>query len=232
MRQHFIPNKLSKIKGFDYVECDVSFTSDKVPVLLHDDTIDRTSNGTGYINQLTYEYVRSLDFGSWFDPIYTGTKIPSFEEFIVLCKRLGLKPYVEIKNNGDYTQEDIQILTDIVVKNGMVDQVTWISFSITCLGYVHTLLPKARLGYVLYQITSTNIQEILSLKDDNEVFIDEYYIHLTDTIINELISNNLPLEVYIIDSESVLFNQNNYITGVTSNSLNVGLSYYKKSMLE
>lgn len=224
--------KLSKQKGFDYVECDVAFTLDKVPVLLHDETIDRTSNGTGYIDQLTYEYVRTLDFGSWFNPIYAGTKIPSFEEFIVLCKRLGLKPYVEIKNNNNYTQTDIKILTDIVIKNGMVDNVSWISFSIECLEYVHNLLPKARLGYVLYEITETNMQEILALKDDNEIFIDEYYIHLTEEIINSLIDNDIPLEVYIIDSESVLFSQSNYISGITSNSLNAGVSYYNKAMNE
>lgn len=222
--------KLSKLKGFDYVECDVSFTSDKVPVLLHDDTIDRTSNGTGNINDLTYAYVRTLDFGSWFSPAYAGTKIPSFEEFISLCKKLGLKPYVEIKVSATYTLDDIKILTDIVKKYGMKEDVTWISFSITYLGYVHTLLPKARLGYVLYEITSTNIAEILALKDDNEIFIDEYYVYLTSSIISDLIENDIPLEVYIIDTESVLLSQDNYVTGITSNSLNAGQVLYAKGM--
>ena len=114
----------------------------------------------------------------------------------------------------------------------MVDNVSWISFSIECLEYVHNLLPKARLGYVLYEITETNMQEILALKDDNEIFIDEYYIHLTEEIINSLIDNDIPLEVYIIDSESVLFSQSNYISGITSNSLNAGVSYYNKAMNE
>ena len=51
--------------GYKYVETDVTFTADGVPVLLHDDSIDRTSNGSGEIASLTYEYVRTLDFGSW-----------------------------------------------------------------------------------------------------------------------------------------------------------------------
>ena len=47
--------KLSKKMGFDYVETDVCFTSDNIPVLLHDGTIDRTSNGSGDIDNMTFE---------------------------------------------------------------------------------------------------------------------------------------------------------------------------------
>ena len=57
--------RLSKEKGFRYVETDVSFTSDGVPVLLHDASIDRTSDGTGKIAEMTFEQVRQYDFGSW-----------------------------------------------------------------------------------------------------------------------------------------------------------------------
>ena len=95
---------MSKNKGFTYVEADVSFTSDGVAVLLHDATIDRTSDGTGNISSMTYEYALQYDFGSWFSAEYAGVKIPTFTEFVTLCKRLGLHPYIELKSNGSYTQ--------------------------------------------------------------------------------------------------------------------------------
>lgn len=112
---------MSKKKGFTYVECDVSFTSDGVAVLLHDATINRTSNGTGNINSLTYAKVATYDFGAWFNEAnpdiaidYTGVKIPTFSEFIILCKRLGLHPYIELKSSGSYTQDQItQIVTEV-----------------------------------------------------------------------------------------------------------------------
>lgn len=47
----------------------------QVPVLLHDDAIDRTSDGTGNITQMTFDAVRQYDFGSWFSTEFTGTKI-------------------------------------------------------------------------------------------------------------------------------------------------------------
>ena len=68
---------LSRKMGFQYAECDVSFTSDGVPVLLHDSTIDRTSDGSGSIGSLTLEEVRQYDFGSWKGEQYAGTKIPT-----------------------------------------------------------------------------------------------------------------------------------------------------------
>ena len=141
--------KLSKQNGFKYVECDVSFTSDGVAVLLHDTTIDRTSNGTGSIKDLTFEELRTLDFGSWKSITYEGELIPSFEEFISLCKKIGLYPYIELKTNDSYSTEQIYGLIDIVRRYGMLDKVTWISFSSSYLNTIKEYYNKARLGYIV-----------------------------------------------------------------------------------
>ena len=71
--------RLAKEKGFSYVECDISFTKDGVAVLLHDATIDRTTNATGNISDLNYDEIKDLDAGSWFDEKYKDEKIPTFE---------------------------------------------------------------------------------------------------------------------------------------------------------
>jgi glycerophosphoryl diester phosphodiesterase len=120
---------LSKKKGFNYVETDVCFTSDGIPVLLHDATIDRTSNGTGNINSMTYEQVRAYDFGSWKSSTYAGTKIPSLAEFLYLCKSIMLHPYIELKSSGAYTQAQIQQIVDMVHSYGLKGKVSYISFS-------------------------------------------------------------------------------------------------------
>ena len=64
--------------GFSYVECDLMWTSDEEPVLLHDASIDRTSDGTGNIAELTLAQARNYDYGSWKSAVYTGTLIPTF----------------------------------------------------------------------------------------------------------------------------------------------------------
>ena len=92
--------KQSHKMGYKYVECDVDFTLDGIPVLIHDSTVDRTSNvKTGEnIREITFEKARSYDFGypDKFGDEFKGVKIPSFSEFISLCVELDLQPYIEI----------------------------------------------------------------------------------------------------------------------------------------
>mgnify|MGYP002746428957 FL=1 len=120
--------------GYKYVETDVTFTADDVPVLLHDDSIDRTSNGSGKIGSLTYEYVRTLDFGSWKSEEYAGEKIPSFDEFMAFCSTHDIHPYVELKSN--ITQNRVYELLNIVDKYNMREKTSWVSFSIEYLQYM------------------------------------------------------------------------------------------------
>ena len=219
---------LSKQKGFTYVECDVSFTSDGVPVLLHDSTIDRTSDGSGSISSMTYAEALTYDFGSWKSSEYTGTKIATFEEFIMTCKGLGLHPYIELKSNGNYTQEQITEIVDMVKACGMDGKVTYISFTSTFLEYVKSADGKARLGY-LADVTDTTIATALALKTgENEVFMDVSYANATDEKVALCIENDLPLEIWTVNTQSVIENMNDYITGVTSDNLIAGKILYDK----
>jgi len=65
--------------GFEYIEIDVRSTRDGVPVLLHDTTVDRTTDGSGRIADLTWDQVAQLDAGSWFGPEFAGERIPRLE---------------------------------------------------------------------------------------------------------------------------------------------------------
>lgn len=216
---------LSKKYGFTYVEADISFTSDGVPVLLHDSTIDRTSTGSGSISSMTYEEVRQYDFGSWKSQDYAGTKIPTFVEFIKLCKSLCLHPYIELKSNGAYTETQIQGLVDIVEANGMRGKVSWISFSSAFLGYVKTADPDARLGYLVSSVTSDVVTTVQSLKTNtNEVFLDSS--DYDSDAVALCIAADIPLEIWTINSKTVIANMDGYITGVTSDSIHAGRHLY------
>lgn len=217
--------KLAKQNGFSYAETDISFTSDGVAVCLHDATIDRTSDGTGNIGSLTFAQVREYDFGSWKSSAYAGTLIPSFEEFILLCRNIGLHPYIELKNNGGYTQAQIESLVDVVEEYGMKGKVSWISFSSSYLTYVKNYDSDARLGFVVSGLSSGNITTAQGLQtSSNEVFIDTSAV--TDEAATLCINGGLPMEVWTVDSVSTIQSMNPYITGVTSNSLIAGQILY------
>lgn len=217
---------LSKEYGFNYVECDVNFTVDGTAVLLHDDTIDRTSNGTGNVSAMTYNELLAYDFGSWKSEEYAGTKIPTFTEFIKTCRGLGLHPYIELKNG---TEAQIAGLVNTVKAFGMNGKVTYISFSANCLSYVKKADPSARLGYVVDNITSNIIQLAIDLQTSlNEVFIDVNYTSLTEDAANMCIDAGLALEVWTVDTEAEIVALHPYVSGVTSNRIVAGKVLEKK----
>lgn len=219
--------KLAKQMGFSYVETDVRFTSDSVPVLLHDDTINRTSNGTGAINSMTWEQVQTYDFGSWKSEDYSGTKIPSFSQFIELCRNIGLYPYIELQVG---TQAQIQGLVYAVCAHGMAGKVTWISTSSSLLGYVKDYDDSARLGYVRSgMISSSIIETVQALQTSkNEVFIDSN--SYSDGECGLCVAAGLPLEIWTISTTAQVLNMNPYITGVTSNDIIAGKVLYEDAM--
>jgi glycerophosphoryl diester phosphodiesterase len=71
--------------GIDFVEMDVRETHDHALVVMHDRTVDRTTNGTGAVADLDLDVLRRLDAGSKFSPAFAGTKIPIFEDILDLC---------------------------------------------------------------------------------------------------------------------------------------------------
>ena len=214
--------RLSAQKGFPFVECDLSITVDGKWVLIHDDTIDRTSNGTGNITEMTLEQVKTYDFGSWKDDKYAGTQIPTLEEFIILCRDLGLYPYLEIKNTANYTQEQIDALVAIVKCYGMEKAVSYISFNEGNLEKIVNASKVARIGLLWAgnSITQGRITEFKCLDTGvNQLFIDMSASYVTEDDIALCKSNGLPLEIYCPNTESGILNANDYITGFTSDNL-------------
>lgn len=67
-------------KGADGVELDAKLTSDGHVIVIHDSTVDRTTNGTGKVSSFTLEEIRKLDAGAWFDKKFSGTRVPLLEE--------------------------------------------------------------------------------------------------------------------------------------------------------
>ena len=223
---------MSKEKGFTYVEGDVSFTKDSVAVLLHDATIDRTSDGSGDITTLMYQEVLQYDFGSWKDAKYTGVKIPTFKEWIVLCKNLGLHPYIELKSAGNYTQSQINQIVAEVEECGMKGKVTYISFSNTYLGYVKNADAYARLGLLANPLNSSKISQGKALKlSTNEVFMDAKLSTVTNSLISSCISNGLPLEVWTVNTENEIISMPSYVSGVTSDYIIAGKVLYNNALV-
>jgi len=111
--------------GAHGVECDILLTADGHAVLSHDDTVDRCSDGTGRVDEMTLAQLRERDFGAWFGGEFAGTQIPTLEEFLDVVRDAGLI-LIELKSgDGDIAAQAVQA----VKERGLMDRVIFQSFS-------------------------------------------------------------------------------------------------------
>lgn len=87
----------AKALGASWVEFDVMLTQDNHAVVIHDETLNRTTNGRGDVANSLYAEIAQLDAGSWFAPEFHQEKIPTFAEYLTCAQQLGLSLNVEIK---------------------------------------------------------------------------------------------------------------------------------------
>jgi glycerophosphoryl diester phosphodiesterase len=83
--------------GHAMVEFDAKLSADNIAFLLHDDTVDRTSDGYGAAARLRYDEMSTLDAGSWRDAAFAGERMPTLASVAACCRELGLAANAEIK---------------------------------------------------------------------------------------------------------------------------------------
>ncbi|MFI3281872.1 MAG: glycerophosphodiester phosphodiesterase family protein [Rikenellaceae bacterium] len=101
--------------GVHVAECDVCISSDSVFYILHDYTLDRTTNGTGKITERPSSYIDTLDAGSWFGEEFAGLRVPRFRDVLRRAKEGGLQITIDYRNGG------IQELYDLIKEEEMLE---------------------------------------------------------------------------------------------------------------
>lgn len=109
--------------GFDYIEVDLHITTDGEIVVIHDPTLERTTDGVGPVRDLDLDSLRKLDAGSWFDPFFAGTRIPTLDEVLALLKRYHARAYLEFKSAPPAP------VLEKVCEAGLLEQVFFWSFN-------------------------------------------------------------------------------------------------------
>lgn len=92
--------KLAAARGARWIETDVRLTDDGGLVMIHDATLDRTTDGCGAVARRTLEQIRALDAGAWFAPEFVGTRVPTLAEFLICVLECDLCVQLELKENS------------------------------------------------------------------------------------------------------------------------------------
>lgn len=88
----------AKALGITWVEFDVMLSQDDKVVVIHDETLDRTTDSSGYVCDFPYSYLETLDAGSWFHPNFSGQKIPLLSEVVLYLHKNRMAANVEVKS--------------------------------------------------------------------------------------------------------------------------------------
>jgi glycerophosphoryl diester phosphodiesterase len=135
--------------GADWIELDVHVSRDGALIVIHDETVDRTTNGSGLVQELTVAELKELDAGSWFGPAYAGQRILTLDEVLVWAQSTGTVLDIEIKNAPVYYAGIEENVVQTLDRHGMTDQAIVISFDHRAVQRVHTLDSRIVTG-VLY----------------------------------------------------------------------------------
>jgi len=92
--------RVAGARGAKWIECDVTLSSDNKCVLIHDETLERTTNGTGHIHHSDLATLRGLDAGGWFSDIYKGERIPTLSDTLETLYFMDMGANLEIKPSG------------------------------------------------------------------------------------------------------------------------------------
>jgi len=98
--------------GVDFLEVDLRMTKDGIPVLIHNDTVDSTTDGQGEVNTFTLAEIKKLNVRSIANPEFAGTRIPTLEEALALVTSLGGKLLLDIKSSDDLDCEKVVRLVE------------------------------------------------------------------------------------------------------------------------
>ena len=189
--------------GSDMIELDVHLSEDGKIVVIHDETLERTTNGQGRVVDHPLKELKNLDAGSWFNPQFAGEKVPTLQEVLGLAQ--GKVPVnIEIKNptHGKYSITELSEKALQEVKRAeMVNQVIFSSFNPVSLEWVQKKEPRARVAF-LYHRPWNSLTELTGGREFRVLNLRN--IHLTREKVEKIRKEGVKLNVYTVNSEEEL----------------------------
>lgn len=180
----------------DGIEMDVQLTKDDVPVIIHDEELQRTTNGKGFVKDHTFEEIKALDAGILFSKKYKVTVIPSLEEVLQWAKDKRLYLNIELKNNKiDYKNIEAIVL-DIIKKYNMTERTIISSFNSASIKRMRQL--DSDLDIALLR-SKPHVDLTQLAKDLGASSLNIHYKLLNDLFVEQCRNSNLPVRIYTVN---------------------------------
>ena len=153
--------ELARAQGAHGVELDVQLSKDGQLVVLHDYTVDATTDGQGDVRNLTLPELKRLDAGTWFSSAFSGEQIPTLDEAIAeFGKTLLIN--VEIKSAQDESSGIEEIVAACIRQHGLQERTIVSSFDHHTLRRFRTVCPEVAIGFLHGQVSAFDIDALVA----------------------------------------------------------------------
>jgi glycerophosphoryl diester phosphodiesterase len=185
--------------GIEWVEFDVKLTKDQVPILFHDESLERTTNGGDRpVAEITFEEIRALEAGSWFADSFAGIKIPTLEEALEVVIEHGMGLNLEIKPCPGREKETAEAALDILSQVwDEPDKLLISSFSHVSMETALDMAPEYNRGFLLPKDWPENWQELAEYLQVSTFNVNGNKVVRED--IDELLDLEKPILAYTIN---------------------------------
>lgn len=185
----------------DGFESDVHLSKDGVLVVFHDPTLDRTSNGTGYLKNYTYEELVRLDIGSWKDSRFRGQHLWTLDQLLDFCKLHHKLLNLELKNGEIFYQGLEEGVIAAIRAHGMEEQVFVSSFNHVSMQRFKTLAPEIRTG-LLYGKPLLDMGRYLAASNADCIHPRYSVLQYQPELLPLFHSRGLDVNVWTVDAEA------------------------------
>ncbi|BAK15246.1 glycerophosphoryl diester phosphodiesterase [Solibacillus silvestris StLB046] len=186
----------------DYIEIDVQRSKDGELVLIHDTTVDRTTDGTGKVGDLTLEQLRSLDAGSWKGEQFAGEPIPTFEEILDLYRgKVGI--LIELKAPELYPGIEEQVTAALIERNldkPQNEKIIIQSFNFESMKKMDQLLPRVPIGVLTSNRADTTLEALKEFSTYADWFNPSYGV-VTEELVNQVHSLGMQIGSWTVRSQ-------------------------------
>ena len=192
----------ANVAGVDMIELDVRLTKDEEVIVLHDQTLQRTSTGNGYARKYTLKEIQHFDAGSWFHPAFSKSRIPTLAE---VFKKVGKRLWIDVEIKSDWMHKEPpglieEKVLDVVNSCDMDDRVLFSSFNHKLLANIKRKKPSAITG-VLYNFYNNvgRLPSKLAERVGADVFVCAKH-ELTHRMVDDAHAHGIAVYVYTLNS--------------------------------
>lgn len=184
--------------GCRSVEWDVRVSADGVPVLFHDETLERTTDGHGPLSERRLDELRTLDAGGWFGRPFRGTRIPTLADALELVRDRAARLYPEVKAAAGAGH--LEAIVEAIRRSGLRDRTVLISLDHELLARVRTLDRRLRLGWVVARDRDMD-DAVRAVSEDDRALLDpdRRLLLRSPERTRELVARGVPLATWTVD---------------------------------